>query len=492
MSDAAAIETTAQAPLPSRWRRRLRKAALAILLLCLAGGAYVFYFFKSAESQLQKTIAEIDRQDPGWRLEELEAHRQVVPPEQNSALLVRAVLALRTTPWPAQQDQFEEMLRDLIPTVRLHQRDAIALRAELKKSQQALAEAWKLADLPTGRFPIVYSSDGISTLSPDVQETREVAWLLHCDLLLQCEDGDVDRAVAGCRAILNTGRSLNDEPLIISQLVRLICRDLALRSLERTLAQGQPSETALAVLQDLLRDEDKQPIFLIMARGERAFGDRLLYSVQTRKTKPSQLGVDFIKRLSGMRIRNVHVNDLLFQLFGSVSKDRAALLDYLSQVVEVAKLPIEEQGPQLAQLESALVTQPEMVRNLVPGVTKLAGGVRRRQAQLRSAIASVALERYRQAHGGWPDSLAALVPKYLASVPADPYDGAPLRFRRLGDHVVVYSPGPDGQDDGGNIEKNSGAAGTDIGFRLWDVKHRRQPPGTSVRPPTPAAKSASR
>src|ERR1700730_9452473 len=116
MSDAAAIETTAQAPLPSRWRRRLRRATLAILLVCLAGGgAYVFYFFKSAESQLQKTIAEIDRQDPGWRLEELQARRQVVRPEQNSALLVRAVLALRTTPWPAQQDQFEEMLRDLVP-----------------------------------------------------------------------------------------------------------------------------------------------------------------------------------------------------------------------------------------------------------------------------------------------------------------------------------------------------------------------------------------
>jgi hypothetical protein len=470
----------------------LRRAALAIALLCLAGGAYVFYFFKSAESHLQKTIAEIDRQDPGWRLEELEARRQVVPPEQNSALLVRAVLSLRTSPWPAQQDQFEDMLRDLVPTVRLHQRDAVALRRELKKAQQALAEARKLADLPTGRFPIVYSSDGISTLLPDVQTTREVAHLLHCDLLLQCEDGDMEGAVAGCRAILNTGRSLNDEPLGVSQLVRLSCRDVSLRSLERTLAQGQPTQAALAVLQDLLRDEDKQPIFLIMARGERAFGDRLLYSLQTRKTKPSQLGFDFMKRLSGMRMRNVNVNDLLYQLFGSVSRDRAALLDYLSQVVEIAKLPVEEQGPRLAQLDSTLASQPGMVRMLVPVYSKLGEGFRRRQAQLRSAIASVALERYRQAHGGWPDSLAVLVPKYLTSVPADPYDGAPLRFRRLADHVVVYSLGPDGQDDGGNIEKNSGAPGTDIGFRLWDATHRRQPPDPSVRPPTPAAIKTSR
>jgi hypothetical protein len=492
MSNAPAIETTAESPRPSRWRRRLRTLTLAVLLLFLAAGAYVFYFLKSAERQLQKTIAEIDRQDPGWRLEELEARRQAVPPEQNSALLVRTVLALRATPWPAQQNQFEGMLRDLVPTIRLHQRDAVALRAEMKKSQHALAEARKLADFPTGRFPIVYSNDGISTLLPDVQETREVAWLLHCDLLLQCEDGDMDKAVAVCRAILNTGRSLNDEPIGVSQLLRLVCRDLALRDIGRTLAQGQPSESSLALLQELLEDEDKQPVFLIMARGERAFTDRLLDAMQTHTAKPSQVGLVFVKRLSGLRIRNVNVNDLLYQLFGSVTRDRAALLDYSSQVVEIAKLPVEEQGQALTQLESALATQPEMVRNLAPSIVKLAQSVRRRQAHLRSAIASVALERYRRAHGSWPDSLATLVPKYLASVPTDPYDAAALRFRRLGDWLVVYSLGPDGEDNGGNIEKNSGAAGTDIGFRLWDVKHRRQPPSPSMRSSTPAAKSTSR
>jgi hypothetical protein len=483
MSNAPAIETTPGAPLPSRWRRRRRRATLAILLLCLAGGAYVFYFLRSAESQLQKTIAEIDRQDPGWRLEELEARRQVVPPEQNSALLIRAVLALKTNPWPAQQNQFEDMLRDLVPTVRLHQRDAVALRRELKKSQQALEEARKLADLPTGRFPIVYSSDGISTLLPDVQKARDVAGLLRCDLLLQCEDGDMDRAVAVCRAILNTGRSLNDEPIIVSQLVRLSCRDLALRSIERILAQGQPSGASLAVLQDLLEHEDRQPVFLIAARGERAFSDRLLYALQTRETKPSQLGVVLIKRLSGMRIRTVNVNDLLYQAFGSVPRDRAAVLDYTSQVVEIAKLPVEEQGPRLAQLASTLGSRPEMVGTLLGrSILKVALGIHRSQAKLRGAIAGVALERYRQAQGGWPDSLAALVPKYLASVPSDPHDGAPLRFRRLADHVVVYSVGPD-------IETSAGGV---FGFRMWDAKHRRQPPDTSVRPPAPAAKKTSR
>jgi hypothetical protein len=101
----------------------------------------------------------------------------------------------------------------------------------------------------------------------------------------------------------------------------------------------------------------------------------------------------------------------------------------------------------------------------------------RSAALLRCGIAGLAVERYRLANGRWPDALEQAVPKFLASVPLDPYDGKPLRFRRLEDGVVVYSVGPDGQDDGGKLNrKNPSAAFTDIGFRLWDVAHRRQPP----------------
>ena len=53
------------------------------------------------------------------------------------------------------------------------------------------------------------------------------------------------------------------------------------------------------------------------------------------------------------------------------------------------------------------------------------------RALLRCAAVAVALERYRLANGRWPDDLAALVPKYLAAVPADPFDGKPLRYARI-------------------------------------------------------------
>jgi hypothetical protein len=98
-------------------------------------------------------------------------------------------------------------------------------------------------------------------------------------------------------------------------------------------------------------------------------------------------------------------------------------------------------------------------------------------------IAAIAVERYRLANGRWPESLQELSPNLLNTGPLGPFDGAPLRYRRVADGVVIYTVGNDGTDDGGNLNRAGGPAkGTDLGCQLWDVKHRGQPPK-----PAPAA-----
>ena len=80
--------------------------------------------------------------------------------------------------------------------------------------------------------------------------------------------------------------------------------------------------------------------------------------------------------------------------------------------------------------------------------------------QLRAAQAALAVERYRlAASSALPDSLRQLVPKYLAGVPDDPYDGKPLRYKKLSPKgYVVYSIGRNRQDDGGTPRPAAGKA----------------------------------
>jgi hypothetical protein len=79
------------------------------------------------------------------------------------------------------------------------------------------------------------------------------------------------------------------------------------------------------------------------------------------------------------------------------------------------------------------------------------------RAKMRVTRVALEIERWRLAHGGRaPDSLAELVPEYAPSIPLDPFDNNPLRYRQLPRGFLVYSIGADFTDDGGK-EKTTAA-----------------------------------
>jgi len=155
----------------------------------------------------------------------------------------------------------------------------------------------------------------------------------------------------------------------------------------------------------------------------------------------------------------------------------------MTEIVEIAKLPVEQQRPKVKSYvrsideKAAKRELPVYVGLMVPMAQSFGESSWRNQALLRCAIVALAVERYRIAHGHWPDSLLSLVPEFLAKVPLDPYDAKPLHYGRLADGVVIYSIGPDETDNGGKIDRKypRQEKGTDIGFQLWDVNRRRQP-----------------
>ena len=82
-------------------------------------------------------------------------------------------------------------------------------------------------------------------------------------------------------------------------------------------------------------------------------------------------------------------------------------------------------------------------------------GVYYRELQNRFEINAtrvmLAIRAYKQTEGKLPPSLDALMPKYLPSIPRDPFlENAPLRYRANADGTwIVYSVGADQIDDGG-------------------------------------------
>ena len=72
------------------------------------------------------------------------------------------------------------------------------------------------------------------------------------------------------------------------------------------------------------------------------------------------------------------------------------------------------------------------------------------QSAVNQATLACALERFRLARGQYPETLDALVPDFVAALPADVINGQPLKYRRLNDgRFLLYSVGFDHTDDDG-------------------------------------------
>ncbi|MEK6233630.1 MAG: hypothetical protein N2C14_02875, partial [Planctomycetales bacterium] len=85
---------------------------------------------------------------------------------------------------------------------------------------------------------------------------------------------------------------------------------------------------------------------------------------------------------------------------------------------------------------------------------------------MRSAIA---VAKYRNATGDYPETIADLVPDYLAEIPIDPFDGNTIRMINSPGGFVLYIVGPDLIDDKARKEYENLASGGDVTFTFDKV-----------------------
>jgi hypothetical protein len=293
-----------------------------------------------------------------------------------------------------------------------------------------------------------------------------MASFLQYDTMLRGQEGDSIDIGEACRAQINAARSIGDEPSLIALLVRIACVEIAMGGVERAMAQAELPPEELRAIQELLQREIDDPRLLWALRGERAGGMQMIEAIHSGKVPQPKLAGP----KGGWR------EMLLDWLPGSGAINRASYLRGMNRIIAAAKLPVEEQMDEVARIADEHERSDAVLASLLPGCNKVVGAHARSQAKLRCAMVATAVERYRQEHLHWPQSLAALVDGgYIKAVPVDPFDGNSLRYCRFVDGVIVYSVGYDRTDNGGVIGTNPMVPGTDIGFRLWDVKSRRRP-----------------
>ena len=304
-------------------------------------------------------------------------------------------------------------------------------------------------------------------LLDQVQSLRGGARLLTLEANVRAHRRDLHGAADSIHALNRLARSLEREPLMMPQLVRVAIAGQARDQLRRLLGSVDLADDDLDRLQQDLRASDAKETLRLGMLGERVAG---------------------IQQFDGPDFGGAGGGSLFFKV-----TQRGSFLEFL-QYWDTMIRAAEEPWPQAleafkvagqqAQAKARGGASPARVGRvltalLAPAVEAFTTATARGAAMNRATDAAIACERYRRKHGKLPEALEELVPDFLPEVPADPFDGEPLRYLVAEDGYLVYSVGPDATDHGGQSDETGQP---DLVFRIRRSSEANRP--SDQRPTT--------
>lgn len=147
-------------------------------------------------------------------------------------------------------------------------RDFLALTSELRSRTEVAALRQLKPDAKPVRFPIQFN--GIETLLEHAQQMRQLARIIVIQGQVAVYDRDSDTTKRSIQTLVGCSRTLEGEPMLVSQLVRIAVRMLSVELLHRALEQDVLTERDLAELLPLvLQGSELSPTWYVAHHGER-------------------------------------------------------------------------------------------------------------------------------------------------------------------------------------------------------------------------------
>lgn len=289
----------------------------------------------------------------------------------------------------------------------------------------ALSVVWENLDAPFSLPPVRTVDD---PMVPYLAGFRALARLLALDAARRVQHSDGDGALEVCRVGLRFGLQVARGSNLLGRLTSLSLQSLCRRFLWA--AMPHASAPALSATRHELYTAfaNAFPFSETVTVEGRFVLRNLLRSWET-----PALFEDTVKPASDLPLHLVTLLRGKNHVFDNVVK-------YLDAWKDVGKGPYRN--------PSELPTAPASISPSVFGDTYFSEMVQTTQNRL--ALTALALHQYRVDLQVWPLRLDALCPNYLDTLPHDPFRSRePLQYRRDGTGYLLYSVGPDGEEDNG-------------------------------------------
>jgi hypothetical protein len=454
-------------PVEKGWFNRLLIIGLKIagVVLLIALLAFLFWRWQLRQN-IDAQIAGIKAEGLPLNWDDLAKWPVVIPDDENAAFTYLEAID-RLAPGPTPNSDGIYFLRQT-----LSDKQRAEFGWAVATNLPALEMLDEVSNAARCRYPIDYQ-DGVNAQLPHLAGLKEMAVLLAYDAVLKAEVSNTQAASKDIQSSLKLSQSLNDEPILISQFTSAAILNISCDSLEGVLARQPLSDGQLSQLQLQFTQAEAPNRFLTGM-----ISDRALYNEYIR------LAQDDVRKMIQISNKNSPADDQTevprrnpgagWRLIGFWERDRNFYLEAMA-----TNISLIQQGPPASLLLSDVDDQiSQQARKgfyifssmMLPAMSGVAKRDASNRANLRAAIATLAVERWCLAHHGTlPGSLGDLVPVYLPSVPIDPFNGKPLLYKKLPKGYCIYSVGPNLKDDGARRYPSPGTRATDEQRLNYDI-----------------------
>ncbi len=420
-----------------------------------------------------------------------------VPPEQNSATIFLKAASLLDTNWnvlgsnppPAMRmvARGKAMIGWQQPDVRESGKNGPAnswleIEDVLALEKNALDALRQLPEHSQFDFQIDYSAGFSKMKYSSLVPAKKAAQRLSASVINSLRRNDTDMAARDIEAMLAIANGISHDRILISELVRIVITQISVSANWEFLQSTNLTDEQLASLQRNWSRLEFIQSYETSVALERVVGKIDLAAMRSSNLQsyfgPLQNSGLFNMDegfLAGLKIK---CKSVLWRYWWSYP-DELRCLQGLQTMIEASRQArtnlsmlaantwagkrFQELGVKPDENESFWFESPAkanyhcIISSTVMAFETAFNKVMRVETAKHMAITAIALKRYQLKRGNYPANLNSLVPEFLASVPLDPVDGQPLRYRPNTDGTfLLYSVGEDGKDDGGDpsLQKN--------------------------------------
>lgn len=436
---------------------------------------------QQGEAELQAVLLKWDQQGP-WRWDDWLAARPHPADEDNGALVMNRMSQLKPKNLESELSQYlftadpeyhpqrlyhSEQLRELKDRV-TPCKEMLALFPEYAGKKTVV---WPIAGKPS---PFSYPFDGID-------RSREVLNVLLDQFIVDVHDG---KNQAACQQILNgllLTRNMDHHLTWLGHLVQISFLGRTISSIQTWLALSEPEDGLLVLLQKELAHYDDTSRWKKSLLTEAGGMDQSIRELREGKVDVNRLWGGGGNGISWWEDQWIRIKEYFLSRGLLTARQHAECLELMLACYLQADQPWSVQLKAWKVVDERLKKELTAVNRrmshlMLPALVKVMEAEVQMIAGLRAARIVLAAERFRKVEKRWPASQVELVGRYLDAVLLDPFDDQPMRMKRVEDGLIIYSVDKNLVDDQGVVLRTEAAySPLDVGIKLWDVKHRRQP-----------------